>query len=254
MHRFPDGIGEEDFFHKDVPEYFPQWITRLSLEKKEGGTVTHLICQNRATLAYLANQACITPHVWLSRKDRLDYPDRMIFDLDPPDGDFDPVRLAARRLKDLLEELGMAPFLMATGSRGLHVVVPLDRGATFDQVRTFAQQVADLLTTEEPERLTTEHRKNQRQGRIFVDVLRNAYAQTTPPPYAVRARAGAPIATPLDWSELPDGSLHPAKYTIHNIFRRLGQKAEPWKGMSRHARSLSQPRRRLEALLEGSHG
>jgi bifunctional non-homologous end joining protein LigD len=207
-----------------------------------------VVCQNAATLVYLANQACITPHLWLSRQDKPDHPDRMIFDLDPWDDDFEPVRSAARSLKKLLEALELVPFLMTTGSRGLHVVVPLDRKSNFDEVREFALDVADLLANQEPGRLTTEQSKEKRGSRIFVDVLRNAYAQTTPAPYAVRAKAGAPVAAPLEWEELSSRSVNSRRYTLRNMFRRLGQKEDPWEGMGRRARSLDPAKRRLDDL------
>jgi bifunctional non-homologous end joining protein LigD len=248
MHRFPDGINGEDFYHKEVPDYFPEWIKRASLRKKEGGTITHVVCENAATLVYLANQACITPHIWLSRVDKPTRPDRIIFDLDPPDDEFSPLRSAARALKELLEEIGLNSYLMTTGSRGLHVLVPLKRDADFDTVRTFARDIAEVLVTRLPDSLTMEQRKNRRNGKIFVDILRNAYAQTTPIPYAVRAVPGAPVATPLDWHELSDSGLHSRKYTIKNLFRRLGRKEDPWKGVGRHGRSLKKPQQALEEL------
>jgi bifunctional non-homologous end joining protein LigD len=246
MHRFPDGLDGESFYQKEVPDYFPDWVTRVSVSK-EGGSLTQLVCDKAATLVYLANQACMTPHVWLSRVDQLNNPDLLIFDLDPPDGELEDVRFAARALRDVLKELGLVVFIQTTGSRGFHVVVPLDGSADFDTARAFAQDVAELVARQEPDRLTTEQYKEQRRGRVFLDTLRNSYAQTFAAPYAVRPRPGAPVATPIDWAEL--GKADPQRYNIRNVFRRLGQKGDPWKGMRRHARSLSEPRRRLDARV-----
>ena len=248
MQRFPDGIGKEGFYQKSISDYFPDWIDRVEVPK-EGGTVTHVVCQDAATLVYLANQGCITPHVWLSRKDRIRHPDRMIFDLDPSGDDFGAVRSAARTLRELLDELGLAPYVMTTGGRGLHVVTPLDRSADFDDVRAFARDAADLLARRQPGRLTTETRKNKRRGRIFLDYLRNAWAQTAVPPFAVRARKGAPVAMPLGWDEL-GRAVSGSAYHVGNAFRRLGRADDPWRGMARRARSLSKPRRKLDALIE----
>ncbi len=248
MHRFPDGITAEGFYQKEVSDYFPSWIERVSIALKGGGHQPQVVCANAATLVYLANQACITPHVWLSRVDRLQYPDKLIFDLDPPDDHFERVHAAAQILRHLLEEIGLVPFVMTTGSQGLHVVVPLDRGADFDTVRSFAQELATLLAKKAPDQFTIEIQKEQRDGRLFVDYLRNAYGQTSVAPYAVRPKSGAPVATPLDWYELDAKRLHSQHYTIRNIFRRLGQKADPWKDMMRYARALTTPRRRLERL------
>lgn len=253
MQRFPDGIDEEGFYQKDAPGHFPDWIETVTVEK-EGGTVDHVVCGNAATLVYLANQGVITPHVWLSRIDAPRRPDRMIFDLDPPDDDFGIVRDAARALRHLLDEVGLEAWPMATGGRGLHLIVPLDRSEEFDPVRDFAHRVADRLAAREPDRFTTETRKNKRRGRLFLDYLRNAYAQTGVPPYAVRPRPGAPVAVPLDWDDLDDPDLKGNAWTVENVFRRVSRKDDPWKGMTRHARSLEKPRERLEALEAESGG
>jgi bifunctional non-homologous end joining protein LigD len=251
MQRFPGGIHKEGFFQKSAPDYFPEWIARARVSK-EGGTVEHVVCDNAATLVYLANQGCITPHVWLSRIDRIDHPDRLIFDLDPSGDDFGAVRFAAGAVRELLEELGLEPFPLATGGRGLHLVVPLDRGADFDTVRAFARDAAAVLAARHPDRLTVEVRKNKRRGRLFLDVLRNAYAQTAVPPYAVRARAGAPVAVPLAWDELRKPNLRGDAWNVRSLPDRLARTGDPWTGMSRRARSLSRPRRRLDALLDES--
>jgi bifunctional non-homologous end joining protein LigD len=249
MHRFPNGITESAFYQKQAPDYFPEWITRVLVEvEEEGEKQPQIVVDNPATLVYLADQACITPHIWLSRVDRLYYPDKMIFDLDPPDNKFELVRDAAKTLRGLLEELGLVPFVMTTGSRGLHVVVPLDRSADFDMARAFARDVAEVVANREPERYTIEIRKSERDGRLFLDYLRNSYAQHGAAPYAVRAYPGAPIATPLDWDEVAGLDHGSQTYTLKNIFRRVGQKGDPWTRMMSQARSLEAPRRRLDAL------
>ncbi len=251
MQRFPDGIDKHGFFHKDVPPYFPAWIKRVEVPKR-GGTVTHAIVDDVDTLTYLANQACITPHVWLSRAPKLDCPDRLVFDLDPSGGRFADIRRAAREVGQLVEQLGLAPFAMTTGSRGLHVWVPIRPELSFDEVRGFARDVAKVLVSEHPGRLTLEARKQKRGDRILIDVMRNGYAQTAVPPYAVRPRPTAPVATPLDWGELMDSRLRPDKFTISNIGRRLTRTGDPWKDIARRTRGLGDPRRRLDRLLAES--
>ncbi|MDY0812692.1 non-homologous end-joining DNA ligase [Kitasatospora purpeofusca] len=246
LERHPDGIGEGRFMQKDTPDYFPEWIHRAELPK-EGGTVTYPVCDDLATLLYLVDQACITPHRWLSKADRPDHPDRLVFDLDPPGEDFEAVRRAAARLHELLDELDLPAALMTTGSRGLHVLVPLDRRAPFDDVRAFARDVADRLAGRHPEELTTAARKQARQGRLYLDVQRNAYAQTAVAPYAVRALPGAPIAAPLSWSELDDPDLAPQRWTVATIGDRL-ESDDPWGEELRRGRSLTAARRRLEKL------
>ncbi|MET9079315.1 non-homologous end-joining DNA ligase [Streptomyces sp. NPDC004232] len=250
MERHPDGYGRKSFYHKDVPDYFPDWIRTVRVPK-EGGSLTMAVCDDTATLVYLANQACITPHPWLSPADCLDCPDRLVFDLDPPDGasdGFENVRWGARRLGDLLTELGLRPALMTTGSRGLHLLVPLDRHTDFDTARHFARRVADLLAARHSDRLTTEARKNKRRGRLYLDTQRNAYAQTSVAPYAVRARPHAPVAAPLEWTELDDPELGPRLWTLRTLPGRLEKHGNPWRDLSRCRRSLDRARHRLDDL------
>jgi bifunctional non-homologous end joining protein LigD len=248
MQRFPDGIEGEGFFHKDIPDYFPEWIDRVTLPKK-GGTVTHVVCNNAATLVYLASQACITPHVWLSRADRPRHPDRLIVDLDPPADDFAPVRRAARLVGSLLSDLGLTTYVMTTGSRGAYVVVPLDRRADFDVVRAFARAAAALLVRRHPRELTMEPRLADRGGRLYLDTGRNAYAQSAAPPYAVRARPRAPVATPITWRELDRAALDARTYRLDNEFRRLARTGDPWRGMTRRGQSLTKAQAALLKLV-----
>lgn len=248
MQRFPEGIGEEGFYQKKAPDHFPDWIRRVSIEvEQRDESQPQVVCDDAATLLYLVDQACITPHVWLSRADALRHPDRLIFDLDPPSDEFAPVRFAARQLRDVLKTVGLCPFVMTTGSQGAHVVVPLDGTAPFDTVRTFAKDLADVVAARHPDRLTTAVRKNKRQGRLFLDYLRNSYAQNSVAPYAVRPLPGAPVATPLDWDEL-GGDLHSQTYMLDNIRRRMGQKDDPWADIQDEACALDDARDRLENL------
>lgn len=227
MHRFPDGISTDGFFQKNAPGHFPDWIARHRLTKENGG-VDHVVANDVATLVYLADQGCITPHVTLSRVDRPHHPDRMVFDLDPPEEseDLDLLHTAVEAVRDVLEEADLTGFLMTTGSKGYHIVVPRRRSAMFDEVREEARRIGELAAGEHPDLLTIEQRKAKRGGRVFVDYLRNSYAQTTVAPYALRAIESAPVATPLSWDELTVSE--PRQYTIANIFRRLGQKEDPW--------------------------
>jgi bifunctional non-homologous end joining protein LigD len=253
MQRFPNGIEEEGFFQKEAPDYFPDWIERVTFELREDDRVqSQIICNDVATLVYLANQSCITFHIWLSQKDKLEHPDKLIFDLDPPGENFELVRTTAKALRALLIEIGLVPFVMTTGSRGLHLVIPLDRSADFETVRDFAKDLADLMASRRPDDLTTATRKNEREERLFLDYLRNAYGQTSVAPYTVRAKPGAPIATPLDWTELDDPLLHSRRFNLENIAERVQQKGDPWRDMWQQARSLDEPRRHLDQLISGS--
>ncbi len=227
MRRFPDGIKGEGFYQKEIGDYFPDWIKRAT-EKKAGGTTTYLLCNDAATLVYIANQACIEPHLWLSREDRPEMPDMLVFDLDPPGLDFEPVREAAFAFREVFAKSGISIFLKTTGSKGIHIVLPLDRSTAFAEARAFAQGVARMLANENPNDFTVEVRKEKRGNRVFLDTARNSYAQTAVAPYSVRALPGAPVATPLDWGELKDPKLNARRYNIKNIFARLARKKDPW--------------------------
>lgn len=238
MVRYPDGIKGEGWYQKDAGEYFPKWIKTKPIKKQKDGYTNYVVINNVATLVYLANQACIAPHIWLSKIDKLNYPDRMIFDLDPSGKDFNMVRKGALLIKEKLDELGLPSFVMTTGSRGVHIVVPLKRVHTFDWVRTFAYDLATILIKHNPDLFTLEIRKVKRKELVFIDTLRNAFGQTGVAPYAVRPKPGAPVATPLEWKEVKNSRLRPNQYTIRNLFTRLKRVGDPWKGIDRYAVSL----------------
>jgi bifunctional non-homologous end joining protein LigD len=219
LERYPNGINTKRFFQKEVSSYFPKWIRTVTVEKV-GGTVTHVVCNDTATLVYIANQACVTPHIFLSRTDKLDIPDQLVFDLDPQGDDFEVVRSTALDFRQLLDELGLPVFLKTTGSRGLHA----------------------------PEARTMEQLKANRGERIFIDTNRNGYAQLVAPAYAVRARRGAPVSVPLDWSELKKKELRSNSFTIRNIFTRLERITDPWADFWQSGVSLAGARRKLGRL------
>lgn len=243
VQRFPNGIGKEGFFQKEASDYFPEWIPRTTLELGNGDIQHQVLCNSAAALVYLANQDCITLHIFLSRADKVNYPDKLIFDLDPGESDFDNVKFAAKKIREGLSRIGMTAFLMTTGSRGLHVVAPLDRSAKFDETRAFARSFAERLVKEEPGRFTVELSKEKRQGRLFLDYLRNSYGQTSVAPYSVRTKAGAPVATPIYWEDL-DSLETSQRYNIKNIFERL-DKGDPWKGMMKFASSIAEAKRQI---------
>ncbi|MFC9097969.1 non-homologous end-joining DNA ligase [Streptomyces sp. NPDC057072] len=243
LERHPDGLAGPRFMQKNTPEHYPDWIHRVEVGK-EGGTVCHTVCDDTATLVYLADQACVTLHRWLSRADRLRLPDQMVFDLDPAEGDFGQVRCAARLVGDLLGELRLQSGLMTTGSRGLHVIVPIGGDHDVDDIREFAADIAETLAEAHPELLTTAARKKDRGDRLYLDVQRNAYAQTAVAPYSVRALPGAPVATPLSWDQLDDPELDARRWTIADAVDQA--RSEPWAGLRPHAPDPA--RRRLAAL------
>jgi bifunctional non-homologous end joining protein LigD len=248
LQSFPHGIHEPGFFLKDAPRHFPDWVATAEVPKREGGTIRHVVADDPATLVYLAGQNVVTIHAWTSRADRLERPDRLIFDLDPAGQDFAEIRATARVLGDLLRRLGLAPFAMTTGSRGLHVTVPLRRTADYGPVQRFAADVAEVLAAADPAHLTTAFRKDERRGRIFLDVARTRYGQHAVAPYAVRALPGAPVATPLRWEELDDRALGARSWTVATIGARLADGGDPWADIARHARAVGPAARELARL------
>lgn len=247
MQRFPEGIDTEGFYQKDAPDYFPAWIKTVPVITQEGKTVHYVICNNAKTLIYLANFACITPHLCLSRFDQMHTPDHIIFDLDPSqDKDFASVKRVARTLKKVLDTLELPTFLKTTGSRGLHVVVPIKRQYSFEVVRQFAHDVAQIVVMLEREHATLEVRTAKRAGKVFIDVLRNSFGATAVAPYAVRARAKAPVALPIFWEDLENPRLQPTTFTINNVHKRLEQEGDAWKTMKRAAISLAHALREIE--------
>ncbi|MGH3099124.1 MAG: non-homologous end-joining DNA ligase [Streptosporangiales bacterium] len=244
LQRFPRGVDESGFYQKEAGDQFPDWVTTRTVEK-EGGTVTHVVCEDEATLVHLANFDCVTLHSWLGDARDPYHPDRLVFDLDPSGNDFGELRSAAYALRDLLTELGLAPYVQTTGSRGLHVTLPLDRSTHVDDVRSFAREVAESLADERPDQLTVEASKDKRGKRIYLDVLRNAYAQTAVAPYSVRAMASPTVATPVRWDELSRAKMHADRYTIESLQRRLTRTEDPWADMERHAGSAAEAHKRF---------
>jgi bifunctional non-homologous end joining protein LigD len=248
MRRFPDGIEGEGFIQKGASDYFPAWVETADIPQRSGRKpVRHVVCNNEATLAYVANQACLEFHVGLSRVNNLEHPDRFVVDVDPPDGvDVADLRQAVRQIRDVFTAVGFTPFVQATGGKGFHVVACLDESADYDEVRTFARDLARYLADRAPDELTFEQRKDKRGQRIFLDVNRNAYGQTVIAPYSLRSHPGVPVATPIDWSEL--GKVEPDSYHPDGIRRRLSRKDDPWAELARHAGSAVDARGRLEEL------
>jgi bifunctional non-homologous end joining protein LigD len=238
MNRFPGGIAWNPIQQKRVPDTFPAWIERATVDLSKGGTITHAMINNAATLVYLANYNMVTAHVWLSRIPTPAQPDQVMFDLDPADDDFSLVRKTALTLKDLLAELKLVPFVKTTGSRGLHVIAPISVGPNFEEVHLFADSVAQRLMAADPEHLTTEFLKQKREGRLFLDVNRNAYAQTAVAPYAVRAKRGAPIAVPVTWSDVESDALRPDGVGMRNVSEWLRGRDDPWRSMEHSQKPL----------------
>jgi len=247
MRRYPNGIEGKAFYQKNISSYFPEWIERFKVPLKGSQSKrfdNYVLCNNKATLIYLANQAVLEYHIWLSNIKNLNYPNKLIFDLDPGTDDFQPLRVCALLLKDLLEDFKLVPFLMTTGSKGLHVVVPIKQinksGQLLDfiKVKDFADTCAQKIIRLKPELFSQDIRKEKRAQRLFIDTLRNQYGATSIAPYSTRARQGCPIATPLSWDEIHQKDLYSMKYNIKNIAKRLENIEDPWVNFRKSAKIL----------------
>jgi bifunctional non-homologous end joining protein LigD len=250
MERYPSGIGTKGFWQKDVSKGFPEWLQRVEVPKKDG-VVHHPVVTDTQSLLWITNQNTITQHVWASRLPHLDAPDLCVFDLDPSDDDAAAVRSAALDLRDLLKELGLPSWVKTTGSKGFHIVVPLDGKTTMGTSARFAGAVGQLFVSLYPKRLTQEFSKSDRGGRIYVDTGRNGYGATFAAPYTIRARRGAPVSAPCTWEELERGDVSPASFTLRNMPERIAAVGDVWKDVYRRGRSLRRAVDKVKALLPG---
>jgi bifunctional non-homologous end joining protein LigD len=244
MERYPSGIGHKGFFHKDVSKGFPEWLERVEVPKKDG-VVHHPIVRDARSLLWIVNQNCITPHVWTSRTPNLYYPDICVFDLDPSRPDLDRLNDAAFALRDLLAELDLTSWVKTSGSKGVHIVVPLDGKTKMGEVARFANTVGAALVARHPDRLTQEFSKADRGTRIYVDTGRNGYSATFAAAYAVRAKPGAPVSAPCTWKELEQGDASPQAFTVRNMAERVERVGDVWADMRKTRYSVANRLKKL---------
>jgi bifunctional non-homologous end joining protein LigD len=249
MERYPAGIDKKGFWQKDVSKGFPAWLKRVDVPKKDG-IVHHPIVTDVESLLWVTNQNTITQHVWTSRVPDLDYPDILVFDLDPSTDDPASVRAAAIGLRDLLDELTLPSWIKTTGSKGFHIVVPLDGETKMGQVERFANAVGKLFVSHAPDHLTQEFSKVDRRGRIYVDTGRNGYSATFAAAYTVRAKPRAPVSAPCTWDEIERGEVSPGTFTLRNMPERMAKVGDLWADMRRRGRSLKRPIEKLRRLLK----
>lgn len=238
MQRFPNGIDHQGFYQKEAPDYFPDYIKRAKVKLKNGESKEYVMVNNAETLTYLTNIGCIPIHTWLSKKGKLNNPDMLVWDFDPSDKDFEKVREAAFIAREFFNKADIEPFLKTTGSRGLHIIIPIKPDTGFTQVRALARKISAKLAKQHPDLMTTETLKDERGHRVFVDYLRNGFAQTAVAPYSVRPKEGAPVAAPISWEELEDKKLDAQTFTIHNTPARLKKKGDLLAHLHQHAFSF----------------
>lgn len=247
MERYPAGIGKKGFWQKDVSKGFPDWLERVKVPKKDG-FLHHPVITDERSLMWVTNQNTITHHVWISRIPDLYHPDICVFDLDPSTEDLKAVRAAALGLRDLLEALGLPSWVKTSGSKGFHIVIPLDGKTGMKEVENFANTVGRVFVSLAPDHLTQEFNKVDRKGRIYVDTGRNGYSATFAAAYTVRAKPGAPVSAPCSWEEIENGKVAPASFTLRNMPARIKKIGDLWADMPKRRRSLKTAAAKLKRM------
>jgi bifunctional non-homologous end joining protein LigD len=245
LERCPEGMAGDCFYQKEAPTGLPPGTPTKRIEH-DSGAVNYVVAGRRETQLALANLGCIAIHVWGSRARAPRKPDWVCFDLDPMSGRFADSARAGLMLKEALDALELRSFPKTSGSRGLHVFVPIRTGPDADEVRAFASALGAQLARAYPRELTVESRIAARGKRVYLDAFRNGFGQTVVAPYSVRRRPRAPVSTPLDWSEVKP-TLDPADFNIATLFDRL-ERHDPWRGFFQHRQALGPAIRALAQL------
>jgi bifunctional non-homologous end joining protein LigD len=250
LKRYPDGIGKEFFFQKNVAAKFAPWVrTELVPSEHNGRPIRYAFAQDRASLLYLVNLGCIDQNPWMSRAPTLEHPDFVLIDLDPQECPFDRIVDAALLVKRALDRIGLAGYPKTTGGDGMHIYVPVQPVYSYEETRTFAELIARVVAAEQPELFTTPRTVAKRKsGRVYFDYLQNGFSKTIAAPYVLRAYPGAPVATPLEWSEVRHG-LHPGQFNLANARERFEAKGDLFEGVLTRPQRLEAALARLEKLL-----
>lgn len=236
VRRFPDGIGEDGFFQKNATDDMPDFIQTKEIATADD-TMQAILVNEAAELVWLANKGAIEFHAALAMAETPNHPDQIIFDLDAASDEFSKIQQVAEALRAWCTENDIRPFVKSTGSRGLHVHIPIKdiQNGDFDTIRACAKRIAQHVVDEYPDIATLEQRKENRGDRVYIDVQRNGYNQTAIAPYSLRARKGAPVATPLDWERAVQLETSGNRYKLNTLFKRLSQTEDPWKDFVPHA-------------------
>ncbi|EKF20937.1 non-homologous end-joining DNA ligase [Nitratireductor pacificus] len=225
--RCPDGQENPCFFQRHGGKGFPDAIGRMDITEKDGGKDEYLYVSDLSAVVAAVQMSALELHIWGSRTDRLENPDRLVFDLDPDEElGFASVRDAAFEVRDRLRALELDTVPLVTGGKGIHVVAPLERRADWAVVKDFARAFAERLAEDAPERFVAQASKAKREGRVFIDWLRNERSATAIAPYSTRARDGAPVATPVSWEEL-SGLTAANGFHLGDMAERLAA-PDPW--------------------------
>ena len=249
LNRHPDGIKGASFFQKNVePKHLPPFVKTVSIRAKSTGRQVHyVVCNNKATLLYLANLGCIEMHPWLSRTKRLNKPDFLVIDLDPNGNSFDQVVAVARATHELIASADGWSSVKTSGKTGLHIYVPVRGDHSFAEVRSVAKLICRIVNKRLPELTSFTHRPGR--NKIYFDYARNGIGQTVAAPYSLRAYPDATVSTPLAWRELSKG-VRPRRYRMRTIFRRLNGKGDAWQGAFRRSVNLAKMEKKLRRILQ----
>ena len=228
MHRYPGGVGGEDFYEKDAPHGTPDYVDLFTRYAKTADREVHFVlCNNLDTLIWLANLASLELHVTLSTAGAYDSPDLLLFDIDPePPLSFDDAIDVARSVRERLEDAGILSYVKTSGKKGLHVVVPLSAVYSFEEIRAFAYRMGKTIARDTPH-VVAEFPHSQDPGTIFIDYLQNAHGKTMAAPYSLRATDGAMVSAPLSWDQLKHG-FRPENFNIRTM---LSGSEDPWRGI-----------------------
>ena len=239
MKRYPHGLTGEAFYQKEIPDYAPDWIIRRPVEHTEK-IINYIICNDRATLIWLANQACIEMHAWLARLENLTCPDIAVMDMDPAEGaTFADILEISLLVKRILDEFGIKCFPKTSGSRGVHLFIPLEPVYSWQKVTRSMKYVAELAQNVYPDKVTLERKVEKRAGKVYLDYLQNGRGKTMAFQYSLRPRPGAPVSTPLLWEEIMEGSIQPEDYNINTIFNRISRHGDVFAGVLKKKQNIN---------------
>jgi bifunctional non-homologous end joining protein LigD len=245
LKRYPNGIKEQFFFQKDTPDTYPAWLRTELIDE-----INYVFAGDHASLLYLVNLGCIDHNPAMSRSGSLEHPDFILIDLDPQECSYDLIVEAALLVKRILDQIGLAGYPKTTGGDGMHIYIPIEPAYSFEEARAFAELIARLVTHEKPHLFTTPRMVAKRQkNRVYFDYLQIGQSKTIAAPYVLRAYAGAPVATPLEWAEVIPG-LHPKQFDIHNSRDRFRQKGDLFRGVLESPQNLYEALSRLEKLFK----
>jgi len=223
MKRYPDGIYGDNFYQKECPDYAPEWVQTFPV-RHSSKIINYIVCNDTATLAWLANQGCVEMHGWLSRVEDIDYPDLAVFDLDPAQGiAFSEVLKVALLVRNMLREFDITGFPKTSGSSGLHIFIPLDGKHTFAEVTEAMKKLAEIIIRAYPSGVTIERSIPKRKGKVYLDYLQNGRGKTMAFTYCLRPLPGAPVSTPLTWTEVEEKCIRPSQFSIANLFGRVNK-------------------------------